>query len=1182
MYTVKNIKTNKTRIVLLVLAVLFVATNIVGVLGSVFPSHASAADAGAPIVASDNSLSCAATITTPTRGLTEFNKVTNDNGLIVGLFATGTGAANTIPNAAKQVFSAISTGSVAVLPITFSGANGASYADASCARSLVLFRTVTATDQTTFYGVWSKSSTFTVGANDLYIVSASVNPTDGTVSFGLPNGVSANISLNDPSNVLKNPQWFSGTPGGGGTGSTNTLAGCINAYNTGSGSAQVQSKCLDNNSASFIDIAHINFEGETYTAQQWGGDSITYALDGSNDAALNALGPSFVLDTSQGSTTDISIQEDGTNLEELQHLRDVLASKGSTAIEFQVNGTKVGTVSTSFGGISRVAAYYPDTSDPKADSMQLAFTNGAGGNESHFYGTYAYKDANTFVISAGGFAECGTTKQPRFVLLTAPSRSQMDGVTPVRATWYLQTASTCKEVAIPVLVLLEKPGTQLPTTTTAGQQNGSQTVTCEAAEGAILAWLFCPIINGLAHAVAGIYSGFVEPMLKVDPIPTSNTGPNAYIFQIWQNFRVFGNIFLIIALLVIVFGQSIGGGAIDAYTARKVLPRLLIAAIAINLSIYIVAFAIDVSNIVGAGVASLIQQPFGNTNNFNIILGNGAGAAGLLAIVGGSIWAWALGGALVEFIFVFVLLPAFFIFIAILVTIVIRQALIIFLVLVAPVAFALYTLPNTEQYFRKWWDLLFRTLLVYPIIMVTFAIANIMSVLISKSGNGAGQNSFLAQILSIIVLVIPLVAIPYSFRLAGGLIGKLHDVVTNYGKRSAEAVKGNQNDPQSWRNRTRRNLGARNAQLQMRAVNKGDALDANRGWKAAGRIAGILGNPDAKISRYNKEMAEVSEAMSATGADSMRYAAAGYTVKNGQQRSDGSINNTGSTEYYNGKGEQISRNLYDRSKRFFGATPNGVGAQLEYLTRKEQTPEAISNMRFAFAKNAIDGDWTKDEMQGIWAQATYPHKDKWLTEWFSTPEPVDGKSGKSGIHFADVEEKDASGNYTESATKSFDKVVNEGHRTRESFRWSSSRAQDWHVKAARMQSIQDRIEAVSSGAVTLSSAKEVADYEADLTRYAKMSEELDAMAQQSVIQQDPSNPDNVTVAGASAEVQGVVAAMFKNRKYKAISASTGGTNSLTDRDLVDIKSPPGTAPVATARNVSGDRQPIINNITVNN
>lgn len=808
MYTVKNIKTNKTRIVLLVLAVLFVATNIVGVLGSVFPSYASAADAGAPIYVPDSSISCGATIKNPSNGLNELNPMSNGSGALTVI--NGGFDASTAPAEAKAVFQAIATQSENVIPIVFTGANNAGYADAQCAGSMVLFRRVSDTASTKFYGFWRGTPGTTIDFNSLKVVTGSVNLTTKSLTFGLPGKGTYTINLADQNpSILANPQYFSGTGTGGGTASTNTLAGCLNTYNTGSGSSQVQSKCLDNRGASFIDVAHINLDGETYTAQQWGGDSITYALDGSNDAALNALGPSFVLDTSQGTATDISIQEDGTNLEELQHLRDVLASKGSTDIEFQVNGTKVGTISTSFGSISRVATYYPDKTDPKADSMQLAFTNGAGGNESHFYGTYAYKDANTFVISAGGFAECGTAKQPRFELLTAPSRSQMDGVTSVRATWYVQTASTCKEVAIPVLVLLEKPGTDLPSTTTGGQQNGSQTVTCEAAEGAILAWLFCPIINGLAHAVAGIYSGFVEPMLKVDPIPTSNTGPNAYIFQIWQNFRVFGNIFLIIALLVIVFGQSIGGGAIDAYTARKVLPRLLIAAIAINLSIYIVAFAIDVSNIVGAGVASLIQQPFGNTNNFNIILGNGTGAAGigLLAIVGGGIWAWSLGGALVQFLFVFVLLPAFFIFIAILVTIVIRQALIIFLVLVAPVAFALYTLPNTEQYFRRWWDLLFRTLLVYPIIMVTFALANIMSVLISKSGNGTGQNSFLSQILSIVVLVIPLVAIPYSFRLAGGLLGKLHDVVTNYGKRSTEAIKGNQNDPTSLRNRTRQKMG---------------------------------------------------------------------------------------------------------------------------------------------------------------------------------------------------------------------------------------------------------------------------------------------------------------------------------------------------------------------------------------
>jgi len=81
---------------------------------------------------------------------------------------------------------------------------------------------------------------------------------------------------------------------------------------------------------------------------------------------------------------------------------------------------------------------------------------------------------------------------------------------------------------------------------------------------------------------------------------------------VWSSFRLYGDIVLVIALLVIVFGEAIGGGVIDAYTAKKVLPRILIAAILINLSIYIVAALEDIVNIVGSGLDSLIRLPFQN------------------------------------------------------------------------------------------------------------------------------------------------------------------------------------------------------------------------------------------------------------------------------------------------------------------------------------------------------------------------------------------------------------------------------------------------------------------------------------------------------------------------------------------------------------------------------------------
>ncbi|HUS25867.1 MAG TPA: hypothetical protein VMY99_00790 [Nevskiaceae bacterium] len=261
--------------------------------------------------------------------------------------------------------------------------------------------------------------------------------------------------------------------------------------------------------------------------------------------------------------------------------------------------------------------------------------------------------------------------------------------------------------------------------------------TCETSPGAgPLSWILCGIYNTVADSTDWIYSNGIQPLLRMKPIPISDTGSNKVVFELWSAFRLYGDIFLVIALLVIVFGQAIGGGVVEAYTARKALPRLLMAAILINISIYIVAFAVDATNVVGGGLGQIMTAPLTDTGKFNIRLdlseqatSLGVGGAALIgAGLAGVISLGSLASAL-PFLLLFAVLPLFLGLLAILITLIVRQALIILLVIVSPVAFALWCLPNTEKYFGQWWELLFRALLIYPMIVALFAIADLMSVI---------------------------------------------------------------------------------------------------------------------------------------------------------------------------------------------------------------------------------------------------------------------------------------------------------------------------------------------------------------------------------------------------------------------------------------------------------------------
>ena len=109
---------------------------------------------------------------------------------------------------------------------------------------------------------------------------------------------------------------------------------------------------------------------------------------------------------------------------------------------------------------------------------------------------------------------------------------------------------------------------------------------CESPEGKFsLAWMVCPVINALADTAQDAYEGFIEPTLQVSPTLFSqlnDSGENT-TEAAWEVFRNFANIGFSIMLLVVILSQVTGFG-IDNYGIKKVLPKLIIAAILINLS----------------------------------------------------------------------------------------------------------------------------------------------------------------------------------------------------------------------------------------------------------------------------------------------------------------------------------------------------------------------------------------------------------------------------------------------------------------------------------------------------------------------------------------------------------------------------------------------------------------------
>lgn len=214
----------------------------------------------------------------------------------------------------------------------------------------------------------------------------------------------------------------------------------------------------------------------------------------------------------------------------------------------------------------------------------------------------------------------------------------------------------------------------------------------------------------------------------------------------------------------------------DAYTLRKIAPRLLLAVIGVNLSIYLCVAAVDIATVAGHGIGQLIRGPFdvaGVLDSPKIDQGAGNIAVGASAILLLLVAVPAFKGGALATLF-FLMLPVFVLILSILITLVLRQALVVLLTMVAPVAIVLSVLPGTEKYFKQWWDLFVKTLVVYPLIAALFAVSDVLTAISFAASNQGGNTTGAVDVISgVMFAFMPLVMIPFAFRFAGGALGAM-------------------------------------------------------------------------------------------------------------------------------------------------------------------------------------------------------------------------------------------------------------------------------------------------------------------------------------------------------------------------------------------------------------------------
>ncbi len=246
----------------------------------------------------------------------------------------------------------------------------------------------------------------------------------------------------------------------------------------------------------------------------------------------------------------------------------------------------------------------------------------------------------------------------------------------------------------------------------------------QVCKGGALGWVVCPIISAI-QTTSDLLRNAMQYFLTVNPLPIG-TGP---LYEAWNNIRNFANIAFVIGFFAIIFSQATSIG-ISNYGIKRLLPRLILVAIATNISYFLCSFAIDIFNILGVGVTNLLAIINGGSAG-TVTVSNGAGAifAGSLAAL--ITWAFVTGAIVQVFpIVVAGFITLFVVFLAL----TIRQAIIILLVVISPLAFVAGLLPGTQQWLTRWSNLFIGLLVMYPLVMGLFAAGRLASSILSSLG----------------------------------------------------------------------------------------------------------------------------------------------------------------------------------------------------------------------------------------------------------------------------------------------------------------------------------------------------------------------------------------------------------------------------------------------------------------
>ena len=238
-------------------------------------------------------------------------------------------------------------------------------------------------------------------------------------------------------------------------------------------------------------------------------------------------------------------------------------------------------------------------------------------------------------------------------------------------------------------------------------------------DSGLLGYFICPAINVAISFADGAWSIF-EFLLINNPLDRSG----AY-YDSWTKVRDLANAILVVIFLGIVISQVSNIG-ISNYGIKKMLPRLVIVAVAINISYYLMQVIVDIANITGKSIDSIFSgfesySGLKAANGWSVLFDSILLSATVASSVGVTLAAGAVLGwpAIILFLGAMII-PAIIGIIAGLLALQVRSMLIPILAIFSPVALVAWVLPNTQKLFDKWKSMFTGLVFLYPLASIYY------------------------------------------------------------------------------------------------------------------------------------------------------------------------------------------------------------------------------------------------------------------------------------------------------------------------------------------------------------------------------------------------------------------------------------------------------------------------------